>query len=101
MPDRQWGGTAYAVNREGLPPFIITTKGRDQWALEQLREAGTKGCTPIDYPAPRWSAYVFNLRKLGVPIETVHETHGGPFAGSHARYVLRADIQPYHMEVRK
>lgn len=65
---------------------------RDAWALLQLQIAGQRGVTPIDNPAPRWSAYVHNLRKLGAPIETLHETHGGPFPGTHARYVLRADI---------
>lgn len=45
--------------------------GRDAWALIQLQIAGQRGVTPI---------------------ETIHETHGGPFSGTHARYVLRADI---------
>ena len=64
--------------------------GRDRWALEALIAAGGDGCTPIDTPGPRWSGYVHNLRNLGVPIETVTEAHGGPFKGTHARYVLRA-----------
>lgn len=67
-------------------------KGRDAWALLQLATAGNRGVTPIQNPAPRWSAYVHNLRKMGMPIETIHEAHGGAFAGTHARYVLRADI---------
>ena len=28
------------------------------------------------------------FRKAGIVIETIHERHGGPFAGQHARYVL-------------
>ena len=82
----------YHVQPEGGEPFQIYAKGRDAWALDRLREAGPKGCTPLDQPAPRWSAYVHNLRALGVPIETVTEPHGGEFAGHHGRYVLRAKV---------
>lgn len=66
--------------------------GRDAWALKNLMEAGKRGCTPIDHPGPRWSHYVFKLRGMGFIIETVHEDHGGPFAGTHARYVLRSQV---------
>ena len=71
----------------------ITVIGRDAWALRNLVEAGNAGCTPIDHPGPRWSHYVFKLRGFGFVIETVHENHGGPFAGTHARYVLRSDVE--------
>ncbi|MBZ0129635.1 MAG: hypothetical protein K8F59_11015 [Rhodobacteraceae bacterium] len=74
--------------------FRIVVSGRDRWALEELRRAGDKGCTPIDNPAPRWSAYVFNLRELGLEIETLSEPHGGDFAGHHGRYVLRSGVTP-------
>ena len=73
---------------------VLTINGRDEWGLKQLLEAGAKGCTPKDNPAPRWSGYVFNLRRLGIDIETVHERHGGAFPGMHARYVLHSSIQP-------
>jgi hypothetical protein len=63
--------------------------GRDAWALQQLIFAGPRGCTPIDVPGPRWSAYVFNLRRDGLEIETMWEEHNGPYPGRHARYVLR------------
>lgn len=82
----------YHIQPEGGEAFTIQIKGRDAWALDRLREAGPRGCTPIDQPAPRWSAYVHNLRGLGVPIETVTEAHGGEFAGHHGRYVLRAKV---------
>jgi hypothetical protein len=36
---------------------------------------------------------VHKLRKLRLRIETVNESHGGPFAGRHARYVLRSRIR--------
>jgi len=67
--------------------------GRDAWAFAELVKAGTEGCTPITHPGPRWSAYVRKWRVRGVNIETVHETHGGAFAGRHARYVLRSAIE--------
>ena len=67
--------------------------GRRAWALKALVSAGSRGCTPIDNPAPRWSAYVHRLRERGLVIETIHENHKGPFPGNHARYVIRSDIQ--------
>lgn len=82
----------YHIQPEGGEAFTIQAKGRDAWALDRLREAGPRGCTPITEPAPRWSAYVFNLRGLGVPIETLREPHGGEFSGTHGRYVLRARV---------
>lgn len=79
--------------RLGHDGAIITAMGRDAWALLELLKAGEMGCTPIDHPGPRWSAYVFNLRQMGLVIETVHENHKGDFAGTHARYVLRSPIE--------
>lgn len=67
--------------------------GRVAWTLHQLVTAGEKGCTPIENPAPRWSDYVFKLRREGVQIETITEKHGGSFAGTHARYVLRSAVE--------
>jgi hypothetical protein len=71
---------------------VVTVCGRDAWALLELKAANDAGCTPIDHPGPRWSGYVHKLRKAGVDIETIRETHGGPFSGQHARYVLRSLI---------
>ena len=71
---------------------VITVQGREAWALLALKSAGENGCTPIDVPGPRWSAYVHDLRRLGTVIETIRETHGGKFPGQHARYVLRSRI---------
>jgi hypothetical protein len=68
--------------------------GRDAWALDELITAGERGCTPIDNPGPRWSAYVFNLKhKYGLEIETHHEPHRGSFPGTHARYVLLSQVE--------
>jgi len=73
----------------------IIVVGRDAWALDNLIKAGKKGCTPIDNPAPRWSGYIHKLRKnYGIDIETIDEAHGGPYAGTHARYVLKSNVQP-------
>ena len=72
----------------------FTVQGRDAWALLELVAAGPNGCTPIDNPGPRWSAYVFNLkREHGFNIETCHETHRGSFPGTHGRYVLLSAVE--------
>lgn len=86
---RHNGGTPYTITKPNGGVFV---SGRVRWALDELRRAGAVGCTPIHNPAPRWSAYVFNLREMGVPIETVTETHIGDFPGHHARYVLRCGV---------
>jgi hypothetical protein len=78
--------------KNGGPTFEITVNGRTCWALMQLIEAGAIGVTTIDNPAPRWAAYVHQLRQLGVRIETVTERHSDPFPGNHARYVLRSNV---------
>lgn len=70
---------------------VLSFAGREAWALRELIRAGERGCTPIDNPAPRWSHYVWLLRDT-FEIATVLEDHGGPFAGQHARYVLRDDV---------
>ena len=72
----------------------IAVAGRIAWALGHLAKAGESGCTPIDTPGPRWSHYVYKLRRdYNIPIETIDEPHGGTFAGSHARYVLNAKAE--------
>ncbi|RWP23766.1 MAG: hypothetical protein EOR01_07715 [Mesorhizobium sp.] len=71
----------------------MTIYGREAWCLRRLIDAGEKGCTPIEQPAPRWSAYVHALRsEFGIAIETIHEAHAGPYKGSHARYSLRSRV---------
>lgn len=71
---------------------IVSVKGRKAWALDALIKAGERGCTPIDRPAPRWSDYVFCLRRAGVAIETIDEPHAGTYSGYHGRYVLRSPV---------
>lgn len=88
------GAAAYVITPSAGEPFTLCLDGRVQWALDRLRRAGLQGCTPIDDPGPRWSAYVHRLRRMGVAIETIYEPHGGPFAGTHGRYVLRSRVTP-------
>lgn len=71
---------------------IVVVVGRAAWALLQLMAAGDTGCSYIDNPAPRWSGYIYKLRKMGVVIDTVREAHSGQFSGHHARYVLRSHV---------
>jgi hypothetical protein len=72
---------------------VIDLAGREEWALSHLLAAGNRGCTPIDTPGPRWSDYVFKLRRRGIDIATITEMHGGPYAGHHARYILRSKVE--------
>lgn len=101
MAHFQWGDAPYTVVNSDDAVSHIVINGRDKWALDTLLEAGATGCTPIDNPAPRWSAYVFNLRRMGVQIDTIHEPHGGDFSGLHGRYVLRSCVFPGHVEVAR
>lgn len=87
------GAAAFVVNRHQPDAFTLTLTGRDAWTLERLVEAGATGCTPIEQPAPRWSAYVHRLRGMGVFIITHMEPHGGEFPGRHARYVLGCTVE--------
>ena len=87
-----WAKVPFIIHLQEEYARQILVAGRDRWALECLIAAGERGCTPIDTPGPRWSGYVHNLRRLGVPVETVTEAHDGPFSGTHARYVLKARV---------
>ena len=79
-------------------PVRVAVEGRPAWALLRLVEAGPDGLTTLAQPAPRWSAYVHRLRKLGVSIATEYEAHGGPFAGSHGRYKLQSIVRLIRVE---
>lgn len=79
-------------------PRTLKLNGRLGWAMAQLVDAGSKGVTPITRPAPRWSGYVFDLRELGIPIETIMEPHEGSYPGQHARYVLTCDASVQLMD---
>ena len=93
MTNQRWAKALFTVHDSDGTTAEITVQGRDRWALECLIKAGALGCTPIDQPGPRWSAYVHALRhERGLAIETIHEKHDGPFEGTHARYVLKSRI---------
>lgn len=83
---------SYRFIKHGEKPSKFTLEGRNGWALAQLVTAGDNGVTPLTHPALRWSAYVHNLRKMGIFIDTLTEEHLGEFAGTHGRYVLRSQI---------
>lgn len=83
----------FHLHREGEPSQVLDLAGREEWALSHLLAAGDIGCTPIDTPGPRWSDYVFKLRRRGIDIATITEPHHGAFPGHHARYVLRSKVE--------
>lgn len=82
--------TSLRASVNGQP--AVTVHGRLAWALHALHVAGRAGLTTLEHPAPRWSHYVWKLRGMGFPISTLHESHGGAFAGTHARYALSAPV---------
>lgn len=69
-----------------------TFHGREAWTLRQLVNAGPSGITTLEQPAPRWSHYVFKLRKAGLVISTDRESHSGPYPGSHGRYRIETPV---------
>ena len=75
-----------------LPPVPIATTKRGNFLLAELYQAGSEGLTKISFPGVNVGDAVLKLRRAGVDIETVHEQHGGEFAGHHGRYVLRSKV---------
>ena len=73
-------------------PRTIELDGRLGWTMFHLAQAGPHGVETIKRPAPRWSAYVHDLRGKGIPIETEMVAHGGGYPGHHARYRLACDV---------
>jgi hypothetical protein len=82
----------------GECPRTFELNGRLGWTMAQLVKAGAKGVTTIERPALRWSGYVHDLRKRGVPIETEMVEHGGTYSGHHARYKLTCDATLIHLD---
>ncbi|SFJ72271.1 winged helix domain-containing protein [Bradyrhizobium sp. cf659] len=70
----------------------LTFAGREAWTLQRLIDAGPRGVTTIDHPAPRWSHYIFKLRRAGLTITTEYEPHRGSFPGTHGRYRLETPV---------
>lgn len=77
----------------------LTFTGREAWTLRRLIDAGSAGVTTIDHPAPRWSHYIFKLRRAGLVITTDYEPHIGPFPGTHGRYRLETAVAVVAREV--
>lgn len=77
---------------------LQTFAGREAWTLRHLLNAGPHGLTTIDHPAPRWSHYVYKLRKAGLVISTGYEAHRGDFPGTHGRYRLETAVEVVPME---
>ena len=73
-------------------PHAYVVSGRNAWALLELMNVGEHGCTPLENPAPRWSADIHSLRTAGVEIETIRERHSGPYPAALAHYILRTNI---------
>ena len=82
----------------GECPRTFELNGRLGWTMTQLANAGAKGVTTIERPAPRWSGYVHDLRRRGIPIETEMVAHGGAYKGRHARYRLSCDVALVHLD---
>lgn len=77
----------------GIRPLHLTK--RATMFLEEMM-AKPEGITSIDYPGVRVADAILKLRKAGVVVTTIHEPHGGEFAGRHARYILRSSVQRLH-----
>ncbi len=71
---------------------VLRFSRREASTLARLMEAGKQGVTPVDRPAPRWSGYVFALRRGGLVIDTIDERHVGVYPGGHGRYVPRTPV---------
>ena len=76
----------------------VSLKGREAWCMAQLIVHGNAGVTPLERPAPRWSDYVFRLRKRLLPVRTIDEAHGGAYRGHHARYRLETSVDIIEQE---
>ncbi|WP_432346605.1 hypothetical protein WMC41_00470 [Shinella yambaruensis] len=78
---------------DGSESLPVTVVGRQAWMLDQLIQAGSRGLTSIERPAPRISHYIYKLRGVGFDIDTEYEAHAGPFPGRHGRFRLLSKVQ--------
>ena len=75
-------------------PTRILLRGRNVETLERLIIAGPCGIIAAEFKSgTRLAAYIFELRELGCSIETRMESHEGPYAGRHARYILKSIVK--------
>lgn len=84
---------AKAVFRIASGPFLTAT-GREAQTIIALVEAGAKGITSLEAFKAGWAvrltAYVFDLKAMGVPIRASREPHDG---GNHARYFIDGQVE--------
>ena len=78
-----------------LPSGLVREAvGREAKTIAALVDAGPRGITSLEAFHAGWavrlSAYVFDLRAMGVQIGTTREQHEG---GSHARYMLEGQVE--------
>lgn len=93
-PDRVTSISAMIGNNGPTKTF----RGRAAWALAHLLAAGGSGITTIERPAPRWSHYIWLLRRAGLIIDRQDEYHGGAFSGHHGRFRLKTPVFPINIE---
>jgi hypothetical protein len=74
--------------------LVYEVVGREAETIIALVDAGPRGITSLEAFRAGWavrlSAYVFDLRAMGVPIRSTREQHEG---GSHARYTLEGQVE--------
>jgi hypothetical protein len=86
----------YGIRQEDaplLPPQPIALPKRAAWFLDELVKAGATGVTTISYPGVRVSDCLLKIRRAGVDVQTVYESHDGEFSGRHGRYILRRHVE--------
>jgi hypothetical protein len=77
-----------------LPPAPIKVPKRAMFLLDALYRAGAEGITTIEFPGVRVSAGILHLRRAGLEVQTLYESHEGEFAGRHGRFVLKSRVEP-------
>ncbi len=91
-----------AFRLDGPDQSIRSASGREGETLLLLVKHGKAGVTAFAFrggPAFRLSAYIKNLRDMGLEIETLREPHD---CGWHGRYVLHSTVTVLSvMEVRR
>ena len=73
--------------------LLKTCTCREAQSLLALTEAGPRGITSLETFKAGWAvrlgAYILDLKKMGVQINTTREPHDG---GNHGRYILACSV---------
>ena len=72
------------------PLPLKLTKRAAQYLEDML--ARPEGISAIEYPGQRLADGIFKIRRAGLDVETLHESHQGSCPGTHARYRLRSKV---------